>query len=60
MFNDIANPFGADAYNPAAAQTPSRTLYYKGMRLAKDNVRVPRAPKPLTHTVKNFLLNFNG
>lgn len=60
MFTDIANPFGADAYNPTAAQIPSRTLYYKGLRLAKAPVRIPSAPKPLTHTVKNFLLNFNG
>jgi hypothetical protein len=60
MFTDIANPFGADAYSPAAAQTPVKTLYYKGLRLAKAPVPVPAAPKPLTHIVKNFLLNYNG
>lgn len=58
MFTDVANPFGAIAYEPAA-QVPSRTLYYKGKRLD----RLPRSlrtPKPLTHIVKNFLLNYNG
>jgi hypothetical protein len=60
MFNDIANPFGAAAYDPAAAQTPVATLYYKGRRLETSRARLARAPKPLSHTVKNFLLNYNG
>jgi hypothetical protein len=60
MFTDLANPFGATAYDPAAIAVPSRTLYYKGLRLDKMPVRVPRAPKPLSHHVKNFLLNYNG
>jgi hypothetical protein len=56
MFTDFANPFGADAYTPADAQTPVKTTYYKGLRLVKSPVRIPRAPKPLSHHVKNFLL----
>ena len=60
MFNDLANPFGAVAYDAAAVQTPTRTLYYRGLRLGKAPVSVPDAPKPLSLTVKNFLLNYNG
>lgn len=60
MFNDIANPFGVDAYSPAAAQTPVTSVYYKRMKLVADSAKLARAPKPLSHTVKNFLLNYNG
>jgi hypothetical protein len=60
MFTDLANPFGANAYDPTAVQKPAQTLYYKGLRLAKTPVRVPRAPKPLSQTVRDFLLNYNG
>lgn len=60
MFTDITNAFGTDAYSPAAIQTPSKTFYYKGLRLDKMPVRVPRAPKPLSQTVKHFLLTYNG
>jgi hypothetical protein len=58
MFTDVANPFGAVAYEPAAYEL-SRTLYYKGQRLHKLP-RSMRAPKPLSHIIKNFLLNYNG
>jgi hypothetical protein len=60
MFTDIANPFGTDAFSPAAAQTPVATLYYKGKRLETSRAKLVRTPKPPSQIVKNFLLNFNG
>lgn len=56
MFPDFANPFGADAFTPADAQTTVKTLYYKGLRLDKAPVAIKRGPKPLSHYVKNLLL----
>jgi hypothetical protein len=54
----FANPFGADRLRrrPTAIQKPAQTLYYKGLRLHKTPVRIPRAPKPLSHIVRDFLL----
>jgi hypothetical protein len=60
MFNDIANPFGTDAYSPAAAQTPVATLYYKGQRLGTSRAKLVRTPKAPSQILKNFLLNYNG
>lgn len=60
QFAGIENPFGTAAFIPAGIDTPSRTLYYKGLRLNKMPVEIKRAPKPLSHTVKNFLLTYNG
>jgi len=62
QFAGIENPFGTAATIPAAIPTQSRTLYYKGLRLNRMPVQIkaPRAPKPISHTVKNFLLNYNG
>jgi hypothetical protein len=60
MFTAVENPFGIDAFVPPASEQ-IRTTYYKGMRLLQTPAaRLPHAPKPLSHHVKNFLLNYNG
>lgn len=60
LFIGIDNPFGAHAFEPISFTTPKTTVYYKTMRLEKKpTVRLPRAPKPLSHTIKNFLLTYN-
>jgi hypothetical protein len=57
MFADVANPFGTDAFT-APASTPRTTTYYKSMRLVKKPaLRMPSAPKPLSHHIKNLLLS---
>lgn len=58
LFVGIDNPFGTVATEPTIESQP-RTLYYKGMRLNKMPVRVPRTPKPLSHAIKNFLLTYD-
>lgn len=61
QFAGINNAFGVQAFDPAAYETPQPTYYYKGQRLTrKPAVRIPAAPKPLSTTIKNFLLNYNG
>lgn len=58
MFAGIDNAYGTAAFEPAA--TPTRTVYYKTIRLdRKPRVRLPRAPKPPSHHLKNFLLTFD-
>lgn len=54
----IDNAFGTDVFQPPV-NTESHTFYYRGLRLTKTPVRIPAAPKPLSHTLRNFLLNFN-
>jgi hypothetical protein len=56
LFAGIDNPFGTDAF---AAPT---ILNVKPMKLpkTKKGVRVHRAPRPLSTTIKNALLNYNG
>jgi hypothetical protein len=50
MFTDLANPFGANAYDPTAIQKPAQTLYYKGLRLAQDTRPHPARPEaPVAH-----------
>jgi hypothetical protein len=58
QFAGIPNPFGTNVFEPTLP-AGSSTLYYKGMRLHKRPVRIPAAPKPLTETVTNFLLNYD-
>lgn len=61
MFADVANPFGTDAFAPTALTTPTTAVYYKTTRLsARPSRRMPSAPKPLSHHIKNFLANYNG
>ena len=61
QFADVVNPFGAAAFEPAGVPATSKTYYYKGQRLeGKPAPRTLRAPKPLSHTIKNFLLTYNG
>lgn len=58
QFAGIENPFGASAFDPTYF-APKTTVYYKTVRLEKKpSRRVPRAPKPLSHHLKNFLLTF--
>jgi hypothetical protein len=56
MFADLANPFGATAFEPVA--TPKTTVYYKTMRLGGRPARRP-APKPLSQIVTTFLLTYD-
>lgn len=59
QFAGIDNAFGTDAFAPVSFTTPKTTVYYKTMRLEKKpTVRLPRAPKPPSQHLKNFLLNF--
>lgn len=54
MFADVVNPFGTAAFEAPASTT---RIYYKNMRL--DKKPSLRAPKPLSHHIKNFLLNYD-
>jgi hypothetical protein len=61
QFADVTNPFGTAAFDAAGLPSKTPTYYYKGQRLErKPKPRHRAAPKPLTHTVKNFLLTYNG
>lgn len=61
QFAGVHNAFGVQAFNPAAYSEPQPTYYYKGQRLErKPVVKIPAAPRPLSTTIRNFLLNFNG
>jgi hypothetical protein len=56
-FAAIDNPFGTLVTEPTVASQPT-AVYYHGLKLERRPVRIPRAPKPLSHHLKNFLLNF--
>ena len=56
MFDMTANPFGTDAF-----VAPANYSVYAPAKMKKvGKHRMPKAPKPLSHHVKNFLLNYNG
>lgn len=56
QFAGIDNAFGTDTFTPPAS--PAR--YYKSLRIETPKVKLPRAPKPPSHYLKNFLLTYNG
>lgn len=58
QFVGIDNPFGSAAFEPVAYPMPE-LQNKKLMREVKRSLRVPRAPKPLSRTIKNFLLTYD-
>ena len=56
MFTDLANPFGTAAFEKVAY--PMSELQNK--KLVRQAKRSLRAPKPLSRTVRDFLLTYNG
>jgi hypothetical protein len=56
QFAGIDNQFGTDAF---AAPTVVKIRPHR-LPKTKKGVRVHRAPNPLSATIKNFLLNYNG
>lgn len=59
MFSDLANPYGTAVFEKVAYPMPE-LQNKKLMRKVQRSLRIPRAPKPLSHHVKNFLLTYNG
>lgn len=59
MFTDLANPFGTAAFEKVAYPMPELNNT-KLVRKAKRSLPKHRAPKPPSHTIKSFLLNYNG
>lgn len=56
MFTDLANPYGTAAFEKVAYPMPE----LHNSKLVRKVKRSLRAPKPLSATVRDFLLNYNG
>lgn len=58
MFIGMSGSFGTAAFDTVVYPMPE-LQNKKLVRKARRQFRVPRAPKPLSHTVKNFLLTYD-
>lgn len=58
MFIGMSGNFGTAAFDTVVYPMPELSNK-KLVRKVRRQIRAPRAPKPLSHTVKNFLLSYD-